>query len=237
MISNSKNQDVIYDSKDEFESRIHRFGIVTTLLLWVMFIGVPAGITIFFGLKIDIAKLLTASVPIAVVFGVTGLCEKLSMTPIIGPGAVYLASATGNVQNMKLPAALNAMRVMNCEEGTEKGRVISILAVATSSFVTTIIVFLGMAFLAPIVAPVLSNPIIKPAFDNMFPALLGPMVIPAVIKNPKESIIPFTIAIIFAVILGSMYGNIQGIVMAAVILLSLGIFKFLYNKKSSKNRI
>ena len=42
------------------------------------------------------------------------------------------------------------MKIMECEEGSEKGRVVAILAVAASSFVTTAIVFCGMLFLAPI---------------------------------------------------------------------------------------
>ena len=208
-------------------------GILTTLAVGILFITVPLGITIIFGIKLDWKQVFTVSAPIAVIFGITGLCEKLSMAPVIGPGAVYLASSTGNVQNMKLPAALNAMRVVECEEGSEKGRVVSIIAVATSAFVTTFIVFLGMLFLAPLVAPLLSNPVISPAFDNMFPALLGPMVLPVLVKNFKAAILPFGLAIIFAVVLGSRYSQLQSIVMVAVILLSIGVMKLIMTRKKT----
>ena len=208
-------------------------GILTTLAVGILFITVPLGITIIFGIKLDWKQVFTVSAPIAVIFGITGLCEKLSMAPVIGPGAVYLASSTGNVQNMKLPAALNAMRVVECEEGSEKGRVVSIIAVATSAFVTTFIVFLGMLFLAPLVVPLLSNPVISPAFDNMFPALLGPMVLPVLVKNFKAAILPFGLAIIFAVVLGSRYSQLQSIVMVAVILLSIGVMKLIMTRKKT----
>ena len=216
----------------EFDNKIHKLGITTTLIIWLFFIAVPLGVTLYFKLKVNPIHLITTIVPIAVTFALIGLTEKLSMTPIIGPGAMYLASATGNVQNMKLPAALNAMRLMDCEEGSEKGRVISIIAVATSAVVTTIIIFLGMLFLAPIITPLLTNPIVKPAFDNILPSLVGPMVLPVVLKNKKASIIPFSIAIVFALILGSSYGTLQSFVMVAVILMSLVIFKKISNKKS-----
>lgn len=215
----------------KFNDKIHKIGITTALIVGVMFLCVPFGITIVFGIDLDWGKVISISAPIAIIFGITGLCEKLSMSPIIGPGAVYLASSTGNVQNMKLPAALNAMRVMECEEGSDVGRIVSIIAVASSSFVTTFIVFAGMLFLAPIVAPLLSNPMIKPAFDNMFPALLGPMVLPAVMKNYKVASLPFGLAIIFAVLLGSKYTSVQSIVMVVVIIISLGVFKTVFNKK------
>lgn len=116
-----------------FDLKIHRMGIISTFIVWVFFLLVPLAVCIAFQLKVDVLLTLKAAAPIMLIFAVTGLCEKLSMSPIIGPGAVYLASSTGNIQNMKLPAALNAMNIMDCEEGSEKGRVISIIAVATSS--------------------------------------------------------------------------------------------------------
>lgn len=215
----------------EFDDKVHKLGITTTLIIWLFFTAVPLGVTIFFKLKVDPIRLITIIIPIAITFALIGLAEKLSMTPIIGPGAIYLASATGNVQNMKLPAALNAMRLLDCEEGSEKGRVISIIAVASSAVVTTIIIFLGMLFLAPIVTPLLTNPLVQPAFDNILPSLIGPMVLPVVLKNKKASIVPFSIAIIFALALGKSYGTLQSFVMVGVILISLAIFRFASKKK------
>lgn len=216
-----------------FDNKIHRMGIASTIIVWCFFYLVPIGVNAFYGLKVDWALTIKAALPIMLIFAVTGVCEKMSMSPVIGPGAVYLASSTGNVQNMKLPAALNAMNIMNCEEGSEKGRVISIIAVATSSFVTTAIVFCGMAFLAPIVTPLLSNPIVSPAFDNMFPALVGPMVIPVVIKNWKSASLPVVLAIILALVMGSLYSTLQSVLMVVVIGVSIGAAWMSYKKKIS----
>lgn len=218
----------------DFDDKVHKLGVTTTLIIWLFFIAVPLGTTLYFKLKVNPIQLITVIVPIAITFALVGLAEKLSMTPIIGPGAIYLASATGNVQNMKLPAALNAMRLLDCEEGSERGRVISIIAVATSAVVTTVIVFLGMLFLAPIVTPLLTNPIVKPAFDNILPSLIGPMVLPVVLKNKKASLVPFSIAIVFALVLRNSYGTLQSFVMVGVILISLGIFKVMTRKKEMK---
>lgn len=214
-----------------FDAKIHRMGRLSTVIVWVFFLLVPAAVCTVFHLKVDLALTFKAAAPIMLIFAITGVCEKLSMSPIIGPGAVYLASSTGNIQNMKLPAALNAMNIMECEEGSEKGRVVSIIAVAASSFVTTLIVFCGMLFLAPLMTPLLTNPVVAPAFDNMFPALVGPMVIPVVLKNIKVAALPVALAIVFAVALGSVYSSIQSILMVVVILLSLGVYRVAYKKK------
>lgn len=214
-----------------FDAKIHRMGRLSTVIVWVFFLLVPAAVCTVFHLKVNLALTFKAAAPIMLIFAITGVCEKLSMSPIIGPGAVYLASSTGNIQNMKLPAALNAMNIMECEEGSEKGRVVSIIAVAASSFVTTLIVFCGMLFLAPLMTPLLTNPVVAPAFDNMFPALVGPMVIPVVLKNIKVAALPVALAIVFAVALGSVYSSIQSILMVVVILLSLGVYRVAYKKK------
>lgn len=215
-----------------FDAKIHHMGRLSTVIVWVFFLLVPAAVCTVFHLKVDLALTLKAAAPIMLIFAVTGVCEKLSMSPIIGPGAVYLASSTGNIQNMKLPAALNAMNIMGCEEGSEKGRVVSILAVATSSFVTTVIVFCGMLFLAPIMMPLLTDPVVAPAFDNMFPALVGPMVIPVVLKNLKVAALPVGLAIVLAILLGSLYSSVQSILMVVVILISLGVYKMIDRKKA-----
>lgn len=229
----SKNNKPI-NTLSPFDNKIHRMGIASTIIVWCFFFLVPIGVNAVFGLKVDWGRTIEAALPIMLIFAVTGVCEKLSMSPVIGPGAIYLASSTGNVQNMKLPAALNAMNIMNCEEGSEKGRVISIIAVATSSFVTTIIVFCGMAFLAPIVTPLLSDPVVSPAFDNMFPALVGPMVIPVVIKNWKSASLPVVLAIVLAIALGSLYSTLQSVLMVVVIGVSIGAAWLSYRKKSAK---
>ncbi len=217
-----------------FDDLIHKMGLISTIVVWIFFFLVPIGVNAVYGLKVDWALTFKAALPIMLIFAVTGVCEKLSMSPVIGPGAVYLASSTGNVQNMKLPAALNAMNIMNCEEGSEEGRVISIIAVATSSFVTTLIVFCGMAFLAPIVTPLLSNPVVAPAFDNMFPALVGPMVIPVVIKNWKTATLPVVLAIVLALVMGSLYSTLQSVLMVVVIGVSILAYWLAQRKRAAK---
>jgi hypothetical protein len=217
-----------------FDDKIHRLGMISVLVVWFFFLMVPTVVTLYFKLEVKPLETLWAAAPLMLILMITGLCEKFSMAPIIGPGAVYLASSTGNIQNMKLPAALNAMNIMECEEGSEKGRVISIIAVATSSFVTTVIVLCGMLFLAPLMEPLMTNPVITPAFDNIFPALVGPMVIPVVLKNLKTAVLPVLLAIVFALILGSLYSTVQSIVMVGVILISLGVYRVVWRKKERK---
>ena len=111
---------------------------------------------------------------------------------------------------MKVPAAINAMEQAGIKSGTEKGDTISLIAVCTSAFVTTLIVARGMAFLAPVFEPVYNNPVIQPAFQNVIPALYGALLIPYVLKAPKDSVIPIVVVIATLLIGGrTFYGNNQ----------------------------
>ena len=155
--------------------RCHRDGRISTAIVIMLFIAVPTGITIYSGLKVDFGAILSSTISLALMMGVAGAVEKMSMTAIMGPGAVYVASSTGNVSNMKFPAAVNTMNTSGYGHGTDKGEAVALVAVCTSAIVMTFIVFLGVIFLAPLITPLLSNPYVTPAFKNMFPALLGAM--------------------------------------------------------------
>ena len=172
-------------NESSYYHKIHRLGRITVICALISFLAVPFGLAIANGIELKIPQILQNAIPILLTFSISGICENLSFMPIIGSGALYMACVTGNVSNMKVPAAINAMEVAGCTPGSEKADVISIIAVASSAFVTTLIVFLGMLFLAPIFAPIYNDPFLQPAFQNMVPALIGALLFPYLLKAPK----------------------------------------------------
>ena len=65
--------------------------------------------------------------------------EVFTYAPMLGSGGTYLAFVTGNITNLKAPAAINSMEAAKVKPGSEEGEVISTIAIATTSIVTTII--------------------------------------------------------------------------------------------------
>ena len=140
-----------------FNDKIHLLGRITVICALVAFMGVPFGLAAANGIPVHVSEVLKNAVPLLLTFSIQGICENLSFMPIIGSGALYMACVTGNVSNMKVPAAVNAMEVAGYTAGSEKGDIVSMIAVSASTFVTIIIVFLGMMFLAPLFAPIYNN--------------------------------------------------------------------------------
>lgn len=218
-----------------FYNKIHLLGKVTVILALLCFMAVPIGLAMVNNVKLDFGVIIQNAAPILITFSIAGICENLSFAPVIGSGALYMACVTGNVSNMKIPAAMNAMEIAGCSPGTDKGDVISIIAVASSTFVTIIIVFMGMLFLAPLFEPVYNNAFLRPAFENMIPALFGALLFPYIKKFPKESIVPILLPVIGIFLVGrSFFSTNQSYIMIVVIIASATYSYFLHRDKAKK---
>ena len=102
------------------------------------------------------------------------MVEFLVYTPMLGSGGSYLAFITGNLINMKIPCAVNARDLAGVKAGTKENEIVSTLSIAVSSLVTILVLAAGVLLLQPL-KPVLENPVLTPAFDNVVPALFGAM--------------------------------------------------------------
>ena len=89
---------------------------------------------------------------------------------MLGAGGSYLSFVTGNISNLKLPCALNALESNGVKAQSEEGEIISTIAIAVSSIVTTVIIVLGVILIVPL-TPILENPVLDPAFAQLLPAL------------------------------------------------------------------
>lgn len=175
---------------DNYVNSTHRIGKISTSIAVLLILMVPAVITLIYGkgVEIDFSNTISAIITLTAIYGVVSVVEVVSFSPFLGSAGTYLSFITGNIMNMKLPAATNALRVNNVERGTDEGEVITTLAIGASSIVTTIILFFGMLFLGRLLVPVITGPSLAPAFNNVTPALTGALAAPYFLKNKKLSI-------------------------------------------------
>lgn len=168
----------------------HRLGKISTAIAIALILMVPTVITIVHGknITIDFPKTISAIITLTAIYGIVSIVEIVSFSPFLGSAGTYLSFITGNIMNMKLPAATNALRVNDLEQGSQEGEVITTLAIGASSIVTTIILFLGMMFLGNMLVPIITGPNLAPAFNNVTPALTGALAAPYFFKNKKLSI-------------------------------------------------
>ncbi|MBE6562742.1 MAG: hypothetical protein E7660_03300 [Ruminococcaceae bacterium] len=165
---------------------------------------------------------------VAPIYWTVGVIEVITYTPMLGIGGTYLAFVTGNLTSLKAPSALNAMENAEVKPGSEEGEVISTIAIATSSIVTTIVIALGVCLLT-VISPILDSPALKPAFDNILPALFGGLGVVYISKNWKLSVAPIIFMIALFTAVPSLASSV-GVLVPVGVLIALGAGRIMYKK-------
>ena len=156
-----------------------------------------------------------------------GIIETLNYAPMLGVGATYISHVTGNISNMKLPAALSAMKQANVEPGSDEAEIIATLSVASSSIVTTIIIFVGVVLLLPYLGIV--QEFLGPVTDYLVPAIFGALGLVFVVRHWKLTIVPLTVMLLlFAFVVKD--PTIQPVFVPFASLLSMVTARWMFKK-------
>ncbi len=158
-------------TREEYFNSAHRVGRTGIIGALVVMFTIPTVICLYFDILPAFTDVMKAAVPMLVLFVPITISEVLSYTPVLG-SSIYLSLITGNIMNLKVPAALNALRVADVQEGTEESDLVSGLAIAVSSITTMLIIILGVILLAPL-QPILETEAVKTASHYVLPALFG----------------------------------------------------------------
>ena len=156
-----------------------------------------------------------------------GIIETLNYAPMLGVGATYISHVTGNISNMKLPAALSAIKQANVEPGSDEAEIIATLSVASSSIVTTIIIFVGVVLLLPYLGIV--QEFLGPVTDYLVPAIFGALGLVFVVRHWKLTIVPLTVMLLlFAFVVKD--PTIQPVFVPIASLLSMVTARWMFKK-------
>lgn len=207
---------------------MHRIGRMWMLAAFAMMIGVPAAICIHFDAWPGYAPIFKGLLGVAPIFWTVAVIEVLTFTPMLGTGGSYLGFVTGNLVNLKVPAALAAMENAGVEPGSEEGEVLSTIAIAVSTVTTTLIIALGVLALTPL-TPILNSELLKPAFDHILPALFGGLAVVYVSKNWKIAMAPLLCMVLLFIAVPSLAKAVSLLVPVGAAI-SLIVARILYKK-------
>ena len=158
----------------KYEKNTHRLGKLASLITLILLIGAPFLIGNFLGAAPDLAAAGRGFLAVGLVWTISSVVEFLVYTPMLGSGGGYLAMITGNLINMKIPCAVHSRDLAGVKAGTKENEIVSTLSIAVSSLVTVLVLAAGVLLLQPLL-PVLESRVLRPAFDQVVPALFGAM--------------------------------------------------------------
>ncbi|MGI6136724.1 MAG: hypothetical protein GX959_05115 [Clostridiales bacterium] len=185
------------DKREDYNNQMHSLGRTFTLVSLGFIFIVPIAYLIA-------AKtwpnwtVLAKCIPFILGYWAIGLIEAVSYAPLLGTGGQYLSFITGNISNLKLPAAINAQTIAKVEQGSEEQEIITTIAIAVSSIVTTVIILIGLIPLIIWQEQIVT--VLTPISPYVLPAIFGALTLVVVAMYAKIAAIPFLVCIIISVI-------------------------------------
>ena len=208
---------------------VHRDGTIWNLSVMVLLLAFPLTVAAIFGAAPDWKALGVGLLATAPMYWAVGAIETVTFVPMLGAGGSYLSFVTGNLSNLKLPCALNALEQNNVSASSEEGEIISTIAIATSSIVTTIIIIIGVICIVSL-TPILEAPVLVPAFEQMLPALFGGLGVAFISKNWKIAIAPIALMLVLFIFVPALNAGTVGIMVPVSVVFTIAVSRVMYKR-------
>jgi hypothetical protein len=165
----------------------------------------------------------------------SNLAQPLASEKATSKGQYHFhAVFTGNLANMKVPATQVAMKKAGISATSEQGEVLSTIAVAVSSIVTTLILLVGLIFVIPITNWIEADPMLSKVFDltngYVIPALFGALGVVFISKSWKLAVIPTVLIVLLFVLLPASF-DVAGILIPVMSVLAVLLARLMYKRK------
>lgn len=191
-------------NRDYFD-QVHFYGRIWCVAAVIFFIMIPVAVCLHLNVWPEANAVLGGLASISF-FYITGIVEVVAYAPMLGAGGTYLSFVTGNIMNLKMPCAINAMENAKVKANTEEGEVITTIAICSSIIVTTLViaVFVIIFALNPSFSEIMKSDTFAPAFQQVTYTIFGSLAATYFVKHWKIAIFPIAAISIILVFAGSL---------------------------------
>ncbi len=208
---------------------VHTYGRIWGFVICGLILLFPVAIMLIYNVTPDLSALLAGCIAVVPMYWAVGLIELFTYIPMLGAGGAYLSFVTGNISNLKLPCALDALERTGYKASSEEGEIISTISIAVSSIVTTLIIIVGVILIIPL-SPILAHPSLSAAFAQLLPALFGGLAVVFIAKNPKLSIAPIILMLILFIAIPALNQSTVGIMVPVGVVFTIIVARIMYKK-------
>ena len=212
----------------DYIDSVHTAGRIWMILALLFILSVPVCISVYYDAWPAFSVFMIGMMGVAPTFWTIGVIEVFTYVPMLGAGGSYLGFVTGNMTNLKVPVAINAMELAKSKPGSEEGEVISTIAIAVSSIVTTLIITIGVLLLVRI-RPLMEAPVLIPAFASIMPALFGALGVVLLSRNWKVGLAP-TVFMLLLFLIVPQLANVGAVLVPVGVVIAVGVSRVLYKK-------
>lgn len=216
-----------------YNNQLHKEGRLFVVMGLSVMILVPVIIMIASKTPPNIDQMVIGIGVLSLIYLPGGIVEVATYSPMLGTTATYLAFITGNLANLKIPCVMNARSLAKTEINTLENEIVSTLSVVASTLTTVGIMSMGILLLIPL-RPILSSPVLQPAFNWVVSALFGALGYKYFKGNLSYVIAPLGLMVILGFLAPKfVIGNLTIIIMIGAVV-SVLFAKLIYDKKNKK---
>ena len=208
---------------------VHRAGRIWNLSMVVLLLAFPVTAALLFGAAPDWKALGLGLLATAPMYWAVGAIETITFVPMLGAGGSYLSFVTGNISNLKLPCAINALEQNGVSANSEEGELVSTIAIAVSSIVTTLVILIGVVCIVPL-TPILEAPVLEPASAQMLPAPCGGLGVALVSRNWKLAMAPVLLMLVLFITIPALNAGTVGIMVPVSVVFTIAVARVLYKR-------
>ncbi|MEG2353324.1 MAG: hypothetical protein RSB70_01630 [Clostridium sp.] len=202
-MDDNKNKYEAYEK--EYIPYISKWGRITNLVgAAISFL--PALLLLFvFKLDAPIGAVIAATVAQVSASFAYYVVDPIAFYPILGLAGTYMAFMTGNISNLRLPCAANALDAAGVKAGTKEATIISTLGIGSSVVVNLLMLTMGV-FLGTKLISMLPS-VVNDSLKFLIPAIFGAVFIQLSFTAPKIGAIALGISVIMTLVLKLGYLN------------------------------
>lgn len=215
-----------------YTDKVHTWGSIWSITALAVLILVPLFFSLYYNAFPQFNVLLKSLAAVIPIYWATAIVEVITYTPIIGAGGTYLSFVTGNITNLKLPCAMNAMERANVKSTSEEGDIIATVAIGASAITTTIVIAVGVLAFSPVLPLITAeDSVLRPAFEFVIPALFGALGASYFKKYWKISVLPIFIGVVTYIFAPTLaVGTMIFVTIVVSILGAFGMYKLKWIK-------
>lgn len=179
---------------DKYIKDVTRIGRITMILGIVVSLLPPMLMTFGFGFNPGIGAIIAGAISQISVSGAFYFSEPISYFPIVGRAGLYMGFLSGNLVNMRIPAAVSALEGSEYKSGTDEGAIMGTIGIGVSIWVGIIFLLISV-FAGQTVLSRLPEPIMR-MLSLIIPALFGGVFAQFALKSPKSGAFALGIAFV-----------------------------------------
>ncbi|WP_333638005.1 hypothetical protein [Tissierella praeacuta] len=208
---------------NEYVKDVTKIGRFTMLLGLVVSFLPPAVMTWGFGFNPGLGAIIAGAVSQMSVSGAFYFSEPISYFPIVGRAGLYMGFLSGNLVNMRIPAAVSAVEGSGYKSGTDEGAIMGTIGIGVSIWVGIIFLLLAV-FAGQTVLSALPESFMK-MLSLIIPALFGGVFAQFAIKSPKTGAFALAIAFIMTKVVSFIPGKPSFIVTLVAVFSTIAFAK------------